>query len=163
MTLAVPILIAIVPHMVSPAVREWSLAHLLVVIPGTAIGVSVLLYWLWARSDASAREDLRQIALHGRIAMPAGDLAPDDLVLNPREVGTASAFLPRRLRRFANPNASESWVTDEIHSLLPGEGRRGRRVALVGAAAMGKDPTRSRSDPSTSLGDDCIRSEPQSQ
>ena len=70
--------------------------------------------------------------------MPAGDLAPDDLLQNPRQVGSAPVFLPRRLRRFEDPNASESWVAEAIPSLLPREGRHGRRVALVGPAAMGK-------------------------
>ena len=127
-----------IPLLVSPALRGWSLAHLSVVIPGAAIGVGVLLYWWWARDDASAREALRQIALHGRIAMPAGDLKPDDLVRDPRQVGPTSAFLSRRLRRFETPDASESSVAHAIPSLLPGAGRRGRRVAIIGAAAMGK-------------------------
>ena len=124
-----------IPLLVSPALRGWPLAHLSVVILGAAIGVGVLLYWWWARGDASAREELRQIALHGRIAMPAGDLKPDDLVRDPRQVGPASAFLPRRLRRFETPDASDSSVADAIPSLLPGAGRR---VVIIGVAAMGK-------------------------
>ena len=138
MALAVPILAAVLPHLVSPAVREWSLAHLLVVIPVSTIGALALCYWWWARSDASAREALRQIALHGRIAMPAGDLAPDDLLWNPRQVGPPSAFLPRNLRRFGKPDAAISSMADAIPSLLPEEGQPGRRVAIIGAAAMGK-------------------------
>ena len=67
-----------------------------------------------------------------------GTWPPDDLGQNSRQAGPASAFLPRRLRRFQDPNASESWVADAIPSLLPREGRRGRRVALVGTASMGK-------------------------
>ena len=137
-SLAASILLPGLPLLASPALREWSSAHLLVVIPGIAIVIGLLLYWLWARRDASAREALRYIALHGRIAMPAGDLAPDDLLQNPRQVGSAPVFLPRRLRRFEDPNASESWVAEAIPSLLPREGRHGRRVALVGPAAMGK-------------------------
>ena len=134
----VSILIGVIPHLVSPAVRDWSLAHPLVVIAGTAIVVGIIGYWWWARRDASGREALRKIALHGRIAMPAGDLTPDDLARNARQVGPAPAFLPRRLRRFQDPTAFESWVADSIPSLLHGEGLLGRRVALVGAAAMGK-------------------------
>ena len=106
-------------------------------IAGTAIVLSIIGYWWWARRDASGREALRKIALHGRIAMPAGDLTPDDLAPAAR-VGPAPAFLPRRLRRFQDPTAFESWAADEISSLIHGEGLLGRRVALVGAAAMGK-------------------------
>ncbi len=137
MALAVPILAAVLPHLLAP-VREWSLAHLSVVIPVSTIGALALCYWSWARSDASAREALRQIALHGRIAMPAGDLAPDDLLWNPRQVGPPSAFLPRHLRRFGKPDAATSSMADAIPSLLPEEGQSGRRVAIIGAAAMGK-------------------------
>ncbi len=138
MALAVPILAAVFPHVVSPAVREWSLANPLVVILGITIGASVLCYWWWARSDASARDALRQIALHGRLPCRLEALASDDLVRNPKQAGPASIFLPRRLRRFEDLNATEAEVADEIPSLLPGEGRRGRRIAFVGAAAMGK-------------------------
>ena len=91
-----------------------------------------------ARGDASAREALRQIALHGRVAMPAGNLGPDDLAQNPRQVGPPPAFLPRRLRRFQDTNPSEFWAADAIPPLLPREGRHDRRIALVGAASMGK-------------------------
>ena len=138
MTIMVPILVPVVPHIVSSTVREWSLAHLSLVIPGAMIGVGSLCYWWWARGDASARSALRQIALHGRIAMPAGDLTPNDLTRNPRLVGSTATFLPRRLRRFESPNHGEFSVAGAIPSLLPGKGQSGRRVAFVGAAAMGK-------------------------
>ena len=137
-SLVVSILIVVGPHLVSPAVRNWSLSHPLVVIAGIAIVVGIIGYWWWARRDASGREALRNIALHGRIAMPAGDLTPDDLAVNVRQVGPAPAFLPRRLRRCQDPTALESWATDEIPSLLHEDDLLGRRVALVGAAAMGK-------------------------
>ena len=136
--LVVSVLIVVGPHLVSPAVRDWSLAHPLVVIAGIAIVIGIIGYWWWARRDASGREALRKIALHGRIAMPAGDLTPDALAGNARQVGPAPAFLPRRLRRCQDPTALESWAADEIPSLLHEEGLLGRRVALVGAAAMGK-------------------------
>ena len=138
MTVIVPVLIVVIPHLASPAVREWSLARLSFVIPGAMIVLSVLCYWWWARGDASARQDLRQIALHGRIAMPAGDLTPDDLPRNPQRGGSTAAFLPRWLRRLENSNDSECCVIGAIPSLLPGEGQRGRRVAFIGPAAMGK-------------------------
>ena len=138
---AIPLAVSILPVfslLAKPALREWLLAHPIVGIAGTAVGVGVLWFWRWAGSDASAREALRQIALHGRIAMPAGDLTPDDLEQDPRQVGPVSAFLPRRLRRFQDPDDSGSPMADVIPSLLLGESRHGRRVALIGAAAMGK-------------------------
>ena len=70
--------------------------------------------------------------------MPAGDLTPDDLQRNPQRGGSTPAFLPRRLRRLENSNDSECCVAGAIPSLLPGEGQRGRRVAFIGPAAMGK-------------------------
>ena len=138
---AIPLAVSILPVLsllTKPALREWLLAHPLIVIPGIVIGVGFLGYRWWAAGDASAREALRGIALHGRIAMPAGDLTPDDLARYPRHVGPVSGFLPRRLRRFQDPDDSGSLMADVIPSLLPGEGRYGRRVALVSAAAMGK-------------------------
>ena len=138
MTLIVPVLIVVVPHLASPTVRGWSLAHLSFVTPVVIIGVCVLCYWWWARSDACAREALRQIALHGRIALPAGDLTADDLPHNPSRVGSAVKFLPRRLRRFESLGDCIFCVAIAIPSLLPREDRQGRRVALIGAAAMGK-------------------------
>ena len=138
---AIPLAVSILPVLsllAKPAFREWLLAHPLVGIAGTAVGVGVFLFWRWAGSDASAREALRQLTLHGRIAMPAGDLTPDDLARDPRQVGPVSAFLPRRLRRFQDPDDSGSPMADVIPSLLLGESRHGRRVALIGAAAIGK-------------------------
>lgn len=138
MTLIVPVLIVVVPHLASPTVRGWSLAHLSLVTPVVTIGVCVLCYWWWARGDACAREALRQIALHGRIALPAGDLTANDLQHNPSRVGSAAEFLPRRLRRFESSNDSVFCVAVAIPSLLPRKGPHGRRVALIGAATMGK-------------------------
>ena len=137
-SLAVSILIATIPHVVSRPVRDWSLAHPSVVLAGTAIVVGIIVYWWWARRDAIGREALRKIALHGRIAMPAGDLKPDDLAGNARQDDPAPAFIPRRLRRYQDPTGLESWVADSIPSLLPGEGLPGRRIALVGTATLGK-------------------------
>ena len=98
----------------------------------------ILCYWWWARADASAREALRRIALHGRVSIPAADLQPLDLLPHIERVGAASAFLSRRLRRFENQNDSQFCVAGAIPSLLPGKDRQGRRVAFIGPAAMGK-------------------------
>ena len=136
--LIVPVLIVVVPHLASAAVREWSLAHLSLAIPGAMIVVGILCYWCWARSDASAREALRRIALHGRISMPTGDLAPHDLLPHTERAGAVAAFLPRRLSSFENRTDSEFCVAGAIPSLLPGKNRHGRRVAFIGPAAMGK-------------------------
>ena len=162
MTVIVPVLIVVIPHLASPAVREWSLARLSFVIPGAMIVLSVLCYWWWARGDASARQDLRQIALHGRIAIPAGDLTPDDLQRNPQRGGSTPAFLPRRLRRLENSNDSECCVAGAIPSLLPGEGQRGPTSCIYRPCSDGKDTTRSRTDPSAPAGYDRICPEQQS-
>ena len=121
---AIPLAVSILPVLsllTKPELREWLLAHPLIVIPGIVIWVGFLGYWWWAARDASAREALRGIALHGRIAMPAGDLTPDDLARYPRHVGPVSGFLPRRLRRFQDQDDSGSQMADVIPSLLPGK------------------------------------------
>ena len=121
----------------SPKVEEWLLGHLCEVGLGVATSLILGTYWWWATGDASAREDMRQIALHGRIAMPAGDLVPADLVPSLGQTAPETAFLSRRLIPFESPNALDTAAHAVIPSLLP-EGRPGRRVAIVGAAALGK-------------------------
>ena len=120
------------------ALRKGSEARLSVFMIQTAIALGVSLFWWWACKDASAREDLRDVALYGLIATPAGDLLLDDLVQNPGQTSQGLAFLPRRLRRFNDRNASASLMEDSIPSLLPTRDGDARRVAIIGVAGMGK-------------------------
>ena len=104
-----------------------------------AIGCLLALWFLWwAPRDAKAREDLQELALRGSVAKPVGLLTLDDLMQNQRQHGSGPAFMPRRIRRFEDPDSSGSLAVEVIPSLLPEEGRQSRRVAIVAAPGMGK-------------------------
>ena len=117
---------------------EWLAGHDVIVVACTALGALLLAGWWWAIGDGRMRDDLRRISQAGQLTLPACDLTADDLLPDRSRTDPSATFLPRQLRRFEQPQAIGVAVIDAVPWLLPSDGGRGKRIALVGSAGMGK-------------------------